>query len=49
MSYFQVLFVNLQISHWQEAFLQTIHQLFNMKAKLKDMRVYDLPGEENGK
>ena len=29
--------------------IQTIHQLFNVKAKLKDMRVYDLPGEENGK
>ena len=29
--------------------IQTIHQLFNVKAKLKDMRVYDLPDEEKWK
>ena len=29
--------------------IQTINQLFNVKAKLKDMRVYDLPDEENWK
>ena len=29
--------------------IQTLHQLFNIKAKLKDMRVYDLPGEDNWK
>ena len=29
--------------------IQTVHQLFNVKAKLKDMRVHDLPDEEKWK
>ena len=29
--------------------IQNIHQLFIMKPKLRAMRVYDLPGEENWK